>query len=130
MTVTQIENYKEIDFFEKLKMSMTNIYHWTAEDNKPIPPDMKLPAAVIERIQHFTEFLEDGLTFQGAMQSVLAYDEEESKREFCFGMAEEYWLPVSEEFKEWRDEMNSMHEIEIAVAIIYGGFPKEEGEPE
>lgn len=41
-------------------------------------------------------------------------------------MTEEYWLPVSEEFKEWRDEINSLHEIEIAVAIIYGGFPKEE----
>lgn len=45
---------------------------------------MKLPAAVIERIQHFTEFLEEDLNFQGAMQSVLAYDEESAKREFLF----------------------------------------------
>lgn len=126
MTVTQIENYKEIDSLEKLKLSMMNVYHWTAKDDKPIVPDMKLPAAVIERIQHFSEFLEDGLTFQGAMQSILAYNEAEAKREFCFGMLGEYWLPVSSEFKEWRNELNSFHEIEIAVAIIYGDFPKED----
>lgn len=109
MTVTQIENYKEFDFFEKFKLSITNIYHWTAKNGKPIVPDMKLPAAVIERIQHFTEFIEDGLTFQGVMHSILAYDEEEAKREFCFGMLGENWLPVSEEFKEWRMSILWMH---------------------
>ena len=84
MAITRIENYKEIGNIEKLKLSMMNIYGQTNKCSEPMELDMKLPAAVIERIQHFTEFLEEDLNFQGAMQSVLAYDEESAKREFLF----------------------------------------------
>ncbi|WP_249274445.1 hypothetical protein [Candidatus Enterococcus clewellii] len=114
---------KELGSMETLKQSMKNIYGFqiVEEDGKQ---SIKLPEAVMpefvkERIRFFTKYREDGMNFFGCLNCILAYDEEEWKKEFAFGAYEE-WLPVTEEFKQWRDTYHADRGGEVAVAILYG----------
>ncbi|MCD5190677.1 hypothetical protein IV460_11140 [Enterococcus casseliflavus] len=118
---------------EKLSKAVNNVYKFTIieEDgkNKIQPPQMDLPESVKERIKFFGKYAEDGLSFLGCINLILAEDEEKCKKDFEIGAYEEY-LPATEEFKEWRDDLavRSLHQMEIAVALIYGTGEDQEAE--
>ena len=121
MVLKIIENYDEIDESDRILVSAKNISGWRInEQGKIQSPEIHLPRAVIERIQHFNRFYEE-INVLYLQMFVLAYDEVEAKKFFCTQFSERSWLPVSEDFKAWRDEMNNSHQTEIAVALIYGG---------
>nr|DAJ11194.1 MAG TPA: hypothetical protein [Caudoviricetes sp.] len=117
---------------EKLTKAMNNIFKFTIIDddgkNKVQAPQMDLPKSVRERIKFFGKYAEDGLSFLGCINLILAEDEEQCKKDFEIGAYEEY-LPATEEFKQWRDEpsLHSLHQMEIAVALMYG-IGEEQGE--
>lgn len=110
---------------KQISTAMSNIYKFTVfeEDgkNKVRAPKMDLPEFVKERINFFGKYSEDGLSFLGCIDLIMAEDEEKAKKEFEIGSYEDY-LPASEEFKQWRDEiaLRNLHQMEIAVALIYG----------
>lgn len=88
------------------------------------PPKMNLPDFVKERIDYFASEMEDGLTFTGAFQAILAsWETEEERNAFIknwdFGSVKE-WEDPSDEFVKWRDEFHSKADMQVAVAIIYG----------
>lgn len=79
------------------------------------------PTAVVERVEYFIDEMDDGLSFTGALESVLAYHEHDQKELYEQGGSE--WLPVSQEFKNWRDDNPSLYglkEMAIALSLIYG----------
>ena len=111
---------------EKIRTACNNIYDFKVveEDgvNKVSTPGMNLPKVVKERIMFFRKYLDDGMTFIGCLRMVMAVeDETELKMDFEAGSYEDY-LPATEAFKQWRDEfaLSQLHEMEIAVALIYG----------
>lgn len=108
--------------------AMKNIYGWTIEKGKVVPPKMDLPSCIKERIKWALPEGENGLTFVGTMQSILAYDEEKAKRDWNMGAAVK-WLPVSDDFIKWRDQ-TPLAELQIAVELIYGSEEDDELEQE
>ena len=111
---------------EKIRTACNNIYGFRVveeeEINKVSTPRMNLPKVVKERIIFFRKYLDDGMTFTGCLRMGMAVeDEKELKMDFEAGSYEDY-LPATEEFKKWRDEfaLSQLHEMEIAVALIYG----------
>lgn len=117
---------------EKLTKAMNNIFKFTIIEkdgkNKIQPPKMDLPESVRERIKFFGKYAGDGLSFFGCLTLILAEDEEKCKKDFEIGAYEEY-LPATEEFRQWRDDPSvySLHQMEIAVALMYGmGLEQEE----
>lgn len=112
-----------MESFEDIMKPITNnIYGFKVKDNKVVPPMVKLPDSVVERINYFQPFREEGLTFIGLMNWILAYEEEKTKSDYETNISVVDWLPVSNEFKHWRDSIEQMHfgEMQIAVAILYG----------
>ena len=79
---------------------------------------IKLPKCVTNRLDWVREYMDEGLTFYGGYTAVLAYEEDQAREDFEFGGT---WLPVSDEFKAWRDEGfdRSFKEMQIALALIY-----------
>lgn len=111
----------EIISFRK---ALNNIYGWTIKKGEPVPPKMNLPKCVKDRIKWVLPEEENGLTLLGAMQSILAYDEGKAKRDWNMGAAAE-WLPVSDDFTQWRDK-TPLAELQIAVELIYGSEEDDE----
>lgn len=111
----------KLDFNEVAK-SIKNIYNFKIENGIPVLR-MDLPDFVKERIEYFRKERFNQLTFIGHLDCVLAYDEEDAKEEFMLNN-EIDWLPVSEEFKEWRDTYQNIRQVEVATAIIYGTYKK------
>ncbi|EHM3061042.1 hypothetical protein KGA00_001691 [Enterococcus faecalis] len=109
----------------QIETAMNNIYKFTIVEengkNKVHTPKMDLPECVKERIKFFGKYAEDGLSFLGCIELIMAEDEAKLKQDFEIGAYEDY-LPASEEFKQWRDEigLRSLHQMEIAVSLIYG----------
>jgi hypothetical protein len=116
------------EFFEKMSPALDNIYKFEIKDGIAIPPKPQLPDFVVERLNYFVPFQKDGLTFMGVLEMVLAEDEERAKKDFFGGGTG--WLPVTDEFKKWRDDYPFClyHQMEIAVAIMYGFVGQEESE--
>jgi len=71
--------------------------------------------------------MDEGLTFYGGYTAVLAYEEDQAREDFEFGGT---WLPVSDEFKAWRDDgfAGSFKEMQIALALIYAYEEEEDNE--
>lgn len=114
-----MSEYKSLD---GIKESIKNVYGWQVENNVA-NLKMDLPHFVKERVEYFREETEDGLTFMGYMTAVLGHEEDEKENREIFDMfASIEWLPVSEEFKKWRDEYFAMRQLEVAIAIIYGAY--------
>lgn len=112
-------------FSEDLNTTLSNIYGFTIDENGKVnSPKMSLPASVSERINFFSKYFKDGLTFAGALELILAYDEEAAKEKFDFGAYDD-WFPVSKEFEEWRDHY-ALNQQVIAIALIYGTGIEEE----
>ena len=104
--------------FDSLGKQVNSVYGWKSVDGKVVPPQFKLPAAVIERVNFFGEQMEDGLTLLGALNLIFAYDEERSKADCELGGE---WLQVSDEFKKWRgNHFNEFKEHQVALALIFG----------
>lgn len=114
-------NFKMDGFWEKMQPSLDNIYKIEVKDGEAKLPRPKLPDCAVERLNYSMPMLEDGMTFLGILNCVLAEDEEKVKKDFSMGAMDE-WMPVTDEFKKWRDDypMSRYHQMEIAVAIIYG----------
>lgn len=89
------------------------------KDNKIEFPDTRLPKSAKERIKWVFPAIDDGLRFYGALRFVLGLDEEADKREWEMGASYD-WLPVSPEFKLWRDQTGVLPDMRIAVELIYG----------
>lgn len=86
--------------------------------NDPRNTKIQLPKCVTERLDWVSECIEEGLTFYGGFMAVLAYEEDQAREDFELGGT---WLPVSDEFKAWRDEGYTwrLKEMQIALALIY-----------
>ncbi|MGM0175724.1 hypothetical protein [Enterococcus sp. DIV0800] len=88
-------------------------------DGKIRPPKYTLPKAVKERIRYIGEEAENGMTFLGCLNCILAYDEEKSRKEFLLGSSKE-WLPLTDEAKRWFDETGTPGEMLVAIELLYG----------
>lgn len=95
------------------------VFGFEIVEGKIKTPKYKLPAAVKERIKYIGEESENGMTFLGCMNCVLAYDEESCKKEFLLGASKE-WLPVTDEVRRWFDETGTSGEMLVAVELLYG----------
>lgn len=104
---------------DELTKSLNHIYKFEIENEKVKPPTIEFPDHVKDRVNFFCKYIIDGLTFIGCLNFILAYDEEEQKKEFEIGAYED-WMPISQEFKEWRDMVGVLRDQELAVAILYG----------
>ncbi|MEE8823719.1 hypothetical protein LASUN_13240 [Lentilactobacillus sunkii] len=105
------------DLFKK---AISSIYHWSIEGDKVKPPQIGFPPAVKARIAFFASQMEGGLLFSGALELILAYDEQQAKQKCEMGGE---WLPVSDEFRKWRDQPDFaqvFREEQIALALMYG----------
>lgn len=78
-----------------------------------------LPNFVRQRADFFAKQMADGLSYFGALEATMAYEEAESKKEIEMGGS---WLPVSDEFKNWRDGFlgYGMKQMIVALYMIYG----------
>lgn len=121
-----MESTKNVDNNYSFKNKFNNIFGWKVKEGKAFPPDFEFPDCVWERIDFFAAEYENGLTFEGALRFTLAYDEKECKKDWSCGGASD-WLPVTEDFKNWRDSIMDKS-MELAVALIYGPAKEEEAE--
>ena len=107
-----------------IDQSFKNISNFTVVERdgeyKVKPPKAIMPTCAKERIFFVRKCIDNGLSFLGGLNMVLAYDEEESRKDFIIGWLPGDWIPVTEEFKQWRDEPCVFREAEIAVALLYG----------
>lgn len=103
---------------DELTQSVNHIYGFKVIDGQTHSPKIDFPQFVRDRLNFFIKYTEDGMTFIGCLEAVLGHDEEECKRDFELGSYEE-WMPVTDEFKAWRDTYLP-RDREIAVAILYG----------
>lgn len=120
----KIENIDK-DITASLAKLAKSIYGWSVKDGKCVPPKIIFPKPVAERIEYFAEEMENGLTFQGALEYIFAGNEKKCKEE-CEQFMD--WLPVSEEFEKWRDDYFSYNfkEAQVMLALIYGNYQVEE----
>lgn len=113
----------------RLSRSLKNIYGFKIlavdGEQKIKPPKADMPEEVKKRIRFFTKYREQGLMFLSCLNFILAYDEVEQKTSFE-STAYEDWLPVTEEFSQWRDELFTERESEVAIAILFGTCEEDE----
>lgn len=105
---------------KRLEKEMRGVYGWKVQDGKAYPPKVEFPDAVKLRIAYFLDYVESGLSFAGALTSILAYNEEDCRKEFELGGV---WLPVSDDFRKWQDESflyRNTREQQVCLAMIYG----------
>lgn len=113
------------DTMFEIETSLKNVYGWKVVGSEATPPEMIMPQCAKDRIAHFWEFQEYGLSFLGCLKFILADDEEECKKEFEWGMGDD-WLPPSEDFKLWRNRLRNMRELEVAAYLLYGPLLEKE----
>lgn len=123
-TKRNIDKDIEKSFAEKFDPLLKSIYGWSVKDGKCVPPKIIFPKPVADRIEYFSEEIENGLTFQGALEYIFARDEEKCKED-CEQFMD--WLPVSDGFKKWRDDYFSYNfkEEQVMLALIYGNYQVE-----
>lgn len=121
-----MSNIFDDEIKSKVNIAINNIFGFEivreGESERVQAPRMNLPEAVKKRIDFFGKYAEDGLSFLGCLRYIMAVeDEEELKKDFEYGAYEDY-LPASQEFIEWRDEIGThrLRDMEVAVALIYG----------
>ena len=95
------------------------VYHFQIKDGEVCPPKYKLPKKVKERCDYFAEDMEHGLTFLGALTFILAYSEENCKKDYALALTKE-WLPLNQEVEEWFRKFRGVGEMLVAVYLIYG----------
>ncbi|EOH94816.1 hypothetical protein [Enterococcus pallens] len=93
-------------------------------DGKIQPPKYDLPDFINERVEYFGKYSEEGMSFYGCLSAILAYDEEECKKQFQLGASGD-WMPISAEVREWFDHMGTPGEMLITVKLLYGLRPTE-----
>ena len=121
--IEDIDKYVSTSFMKMAK----SIYGWSVKDGKCVPPKIIFSKPVVERIEYFAEEMGNGLTFQGALEFIFAEDEKRCKEE-CEQFMD--WLPVSDGFREWKDDYFSYNfkEAQVMLALIYGNYQVEEDE--
>lgn len=106
------------------------VYGWSVNDKgQCVPPTPVYPKAVRERVQWAIGYMQEGLTYAGAFDAVMANNEALDHHNFELGGD---WLPVTDEFRAWRDEpfMGSIHAMQIALSLLYGDPTEEDGDGE
>lgn len=115
------KNMKHSNIDEKFKKELQAIFSFKTENGHPVMPDGDLPGFAKKRCDWALGFVDMGLNFFGELELSLALDEEEAKKDFEVGADIEDWLPVSEEFRGWiNDPYSSMHQMRVALYLIYG----------
>lgn len=110
--------------FEDYLKELRTINGWTIEGEKVKAPLLVFPDEVFDRISFFAEQMEDGLMFTAALDFIFAFDEERQKSNCLEGGS---WLPVSDEFKKWRDTNRpDLHQEQVALGLIYGYMSESE----
>lgn len=103
---------------DEFKESFDGIYGWKTKGDKCVPPSNEFPECVLERLRWIYPWIDEaGLSFFGALQSILAYDEKYAKEQFEIGGGK--FFPLIDEFKKWRDETPLCGQL-IAIALTYG----------
>ncbi|MGP2465540.1 hypothetical protein [Lactiplantibacillus plantarum] len=74
--IENIDKYVATHFAKMTK----SIYGWSVKDGKCVPPKIIFPKPVVERIEYFAAEMENGLTFQGALEFIFAGDEKSVKK--------------------------------------------------
>lgn len=97
---------------------LKGVYGFKVENGKVTPPKYEFPQAMKDRIIHFQQEFENGLTLMGALEAIFAYDEEAARKEFETWSALD-WLPMDPEAKAWIDESMSFGQWVVATAIMY-----------
>jgi len=95
-TKRNIDKDIEKSFAETFDPLLKSVYGWSVKDGKCVPPKIIFPKPVADRIEYFAEEMENGLTFQGALEFIFAGDEKKCKED-CEQFMD--WLPVSDGFK-------------------------------
>lgn len=95
------------------------VYHFQIKDGEVCPPKYKLPKKVKERCDYFAEDMEHRLSFLGALTFILAYSEENCKKDYALALTKE-WLPLNQEVEEWFRKFRGVGEMLVAVYLIYG----------
>lgn len=123
-TKRNIDKDIEKSFAETFDPLLKSVYGWSVKDGKCVPPKIIFPKPVADRIEYFAEEMENGLTFQGALEYIFARDEEKCKED-CEQFMD--WLPVSDGFKKWSDDYFSYNykEAQVMLALIYGNYQVE-----
>ncbi len=123
--IKNIDKDIEKQFIGIFNPMLKSIYGWSVKDGKCVPPKITFPKPVVERIEYFSKYIENGLTFQGALEFIFAGDEKKCKEE-CEKFMD--WLPVSDGFREWLDGdfLYSFKEEQIMLALIYGNYQVED----
>lgn len=107
---------------DKMIEAHNAVHGFEIVNGKIEPPKYDLPDFIIERINYFAKHSGEGLTFYGCLSSILAYDEEECKKQYQLGAPDE-WLPVSDEVKDWFYKMGVPGEMLVTVKLLYGLRP-------
>jgi len=111
---------------DRLAEIMNSIYNWNINNNNEIdPPKCILPECIKERIRYFLPQMDDGLTFKGCMEYVLATKDNEKELSENYEQSSYYdWLPVTDEVEEWHKSYYGLLERyawpQVAVALLYG----------
>ena len=103
------------------------IYGWSvADDGRCKPPKQHFPEAIRDRIKWAMENVDNGLTYEGALEAVLATDEERAKADFELGGE---WLPLTDEARSWLKHpiFGRVRQMQIALALLYGLDDEENG---
>lgn len=104
---------------DKMIEAHNAVFGFEIIEGKIRPPKYQLPILVKERIKYIGEESENGMTFLGCMNCIMAYDEEQSKKDFILGASKE-WLPLNKEVKQWFDETGTPGEMLVALELLYG----------
>lgn len=109
----------------ELEERTNGIYGFSYRNGKVIAPHYEFPQAVRERVNWLVrESQENSMTFMGMMKFLLAYDEQKVKEDWYKGAYQD-WLPVTDEFKKWRDGSYSWTtEALLAAELMYGPLDK------
>lgn len=80
---------------------------------------LKLPKCVVERLEWISKVIkDDGIKPIGSVEMVLAYEPKKNKEAFEFGSSHD-WLPVTNEFIEWRQQATRTAELLIIGALFF-----------
>ena len=108
---------------DHVKEVMDSIYDWHLNDDKKIvAPKSILPECIKERIRYFMPQMDDGLTFKGCLEFVLATKDDEEKLSKDYAKFAYYdWLPVSDEVDKFLNyPTGRLATAQVAFVMLFG----------
>ena len=108
---------------DSVKDIMDSLYDWHLDDDKKIvAPKSILLECIKERIRYFMPQMDDGLTFQGCLDYVLAKQDDEEKLLKDYEKCAYYdWLPVFDEVEKFLNYPTArLATAQVAIAMLFG----------